>query len=154
MRLEGGGRLCASIALDVQASRPKAVAIVLERFINSQPPEDPSSAGFRLMGACFMRFSFLAFLFLISTSPCLAIDGADMPPNQPQRVQAKLSCFSVQPEKGAIGKKIEELPSCDELCGKKGAACTAVQSAISPPPTCGDHITENYGSCRCCEVKP
>ena len=34
--------------LDVQASRPKAVAIVLWRFTNSQPPVDFSTGGFVL----------------------------------------------------------------------------------------------------------
>ena len=99
------------------------------------------------------RLFLVSLLFVVLLA--LQTQASETDQGQPAKTASlKLSCFSVQPEKGAIGKKIEGLPSCDELCGKKGAACTAVQSAINPPPSCGDHITDNYGSCRCCEVKP
>jgi hypothetical protein len=58
-----------------------------------------------------------------------------------------LLCFSIPATQA-------DKPSCDKLCGEKGASCTAVNTGgtavTAPALNCDDPSVPSVSLCRCC----
>ena len=86
-----------------------------------------------------------AFLFPMA----LAYAANDAPVISPPVTQGGLTCFTITP-----AEEPKDRPSCDVLCGQKGAACSGVTNgAYTPPTKCEDPPPRNAAVCRCCKVK-
>lgn len=148
----------------VQASRPKAPAVVFTRLTNSQPPERPALAAFGLgIGSwlmicrklCFSLIAIASFCLLSSVSLAAVGDvrneGTNTTTQEQKPTLSSLICETIHPVNPPKG---EDPRSCDSYCSEKGAVCTGVQSNVGPPPSCEDGIFKGSGNCRCCTVQP
>ncbi|MGE4351949.1 MAG: hypothetical protein AB7E52_07155 [Bdellovibrionales bacterium] len=149
--------------LDVQASRPKAPAVVLLRLTNSQPPERSALAAFGLrIGSWHMDSRLLCFALLVFALfcglPAASVKAAEKIKADTERVSPKdlkaspvfLTCFTIHPGELPKGQAPR---NCNSYCMEKLALCTGVQSNLGPPPSCEDGMHEGDGNCRCCKVQ-
>lgn len=94
---------------------------------------------------------FLLLLFL--TAFAFQPAKAENPEISPTVTQGGLTCFTITPPEEPR-KDYKDRPSCDDLCGKQGAACSGVTNgAYNPPTKCEDPPPRNAAVCRCCKVK-
>lgn len=97
-----------------------------------------------------MKHYFVITILLCLTLVCCTTTASNNLANGNGRERASLSCFSITPPKGGG-------PSCDALCGAKGAVCVSlkISGAVNPGVGCGDAIDslkggESVAGCRCC----
>jgi hypothetical protein len=91
----------------------------------------------------YLIFSLL--LLALVAAPALAAEKSS---DDNRTAHGGLICFSVDAQRGQ---------SCDALCGKANAACTAVADrGKNPPLRCGDVIDDTippFPVCRCCALE-
>jgi hypothetical protein len=142
---EAAAGVCVSKHPDVQASRPKAVAIVFRRFLNSRATRRFSSGGVSVEESKMKLFHFASVLMLAGLAACA------MPSSGSISASVKnggLSCFSIHP----APLNSNSSASCNDLCHEQGAVCTGVTSPLMPPQSCENEAQTLV--CRCCKAMP
>jgi hypothetical protein len=92
------------------------------------------------------RYLVLACFWIIFLTAPAAADNS----GTTQVTQGGLTCFSMVTKPEGTQRQ----PSCDEQCGAKGAACTAVttDSGAHYPMTCASNLSTFFAVCQCCAI--